>query len=427
MSFLDPELVLQPWFHPPPSHSQLYPLMLDGLHNPSSISSKYFAWAHLWLPIISKSRLESELTDPSASLPPEMQVLLFAMKLIMWRPSQEPSSRNGKTAEYRLIKQSFAAAEDSGDLNLRLLQALIIVATYELAHAIYPAAYFTVAQCVRYGTALQLHKQRRNEVMHLNLEDQEERKRVWWATIILDQICSHSMPISPDPRPDDLLPIHDRDWDNNSIDHARMYTVSSPASTNMGMFARLSQASYLMGRVFHHTDNPTGYSDFDQDEGIRLDKALRALLNLIYEEDATNFVQVCPQTAICFTALIKLHTKPGTPLKAAETLELLRAIADESTLNIVLFFRREPWSLEKSSPFLLHWTYGIAVTFLDIWKALGAGNSGVEEGENFMNADQLINEARQGFETMRRKLSLLGTQWCAADVYLRLLDIRMAA
>ena len=415
----------------------LPPAIHDSMHDLTLLTTRFFSWVHLWLPIIDKSSLQSQLAKQPLHLNQDVQILLFCMKLVMWAPGRDGTTRNPRTNEYHLAKQCCSAAEDAGMLTLQMLQAQILVSVYELAHGIYPAAYLTVGTCVRYGIALTLNKQRSTDVQGFTLADQEERRRVWWSSIILDRVISHSTPTGPDPQPSDLLPLHDREWDEGRL-NAQPSTVSAPSDVNMGMFARLSQAAYLMGRVVHHREHPTGDTSFDTDEAVRLDGALRALLNLTYEEGATRLMQICPQTAICFSALIKLHARPLRPQnetheldndyrhhnRIADTMRLLRAVADQSTLSTVLFFRREPWSIEKSSPFLLHWTYVIAVTYLDARNYLEqqAGSPDYYNGRE--DALALMHEADQGYETMRRKLALLGAQWCAADGYLQMLDVR---
>lgn len=57
-------------------------------------------------------------------------------------------------------------------------------------------------------------------------------------------------------------------------------------------------------------------------------------------------------------------------MSAIQTLKFLRPNGNESCTSTSLFFRREPWSIEKVLLLLLHWTYLIAVTFLRISESL---------------------------------------------------------
>jgi hypothetical protein len=203
----------------------------------------------------------------------------------------------------------------------------------------------------------------------------------------------------------------------------------------MGMLARLSQAAYLLGRVIRYQNCPPSDPQFNLDEKWQLERSIRALLHLTYEEGSTYFVAICPQIAMCFNALIILHgsdrllpSTPGPPStitsaqleKLSETLTILRPLARESYLNVSMFFRRQPWSMEKSSPLLIQWVYRTAVTLFRIHRYLDLTNfPGGTAAGNFATLDDNHSkmEAIEGFETMRHKLSLLGTQWCAASTF----------
>ena len=438
MYFLDREVFDHSKIQIPQAEVQLSQHVLEAFEDADAISTSFFSWVHLWMPIIQISKWKTQLTGPLVRPRTDVKILLVAMKLVLWTPGPSPELREPRRQEYFTLKSVFLEAEMVGMLSLELLQALILLAIYEYSHAIYPAAYISVGACVRYGLALGIDKQRQVEIERekFDLEEQEERRRVWWSVVILDRLISRS-PTAPEPRPDDLLPVHDQAWDDGKIEPSRIYPVSSPASTNMGMLARLAQSAFLLGRVYRWQISPTGDAQFDADEKGQLDRALRALLTLTYEEGATRFMPICPQTALCFSALVILHSPPGSvdiPMSTPsyqrssvimEILTLLKPIAQESKMSTVLFFRRTPWSIEKSSPLLIHWTYLIATTFMKIKLRLQMieqqpGSRGFANGQR---AD-LLAEAEQGLSMMRKKLSLLGKQWMAADEHLRILEAR---
>ena len=457
--FLDHDVFLYHKLDLPTVNLTLGPIVLEAITSPLAVSAKYFDWVHLWMPMVSKNRWYTHHLNPLISPKSDVKVLLFCMKLVMWAPGAQLRDREPRTEYYPTAKQIFLEAEQRGAFSLQMLQAMLLLAIYEYSHAIYPGAYMTIAACARYGVALGIDKQRKEEIelSDFDLEQQEERRRVWWAIVVLDRMITRESPSSPEPRPDDLLPVHDQAWDDGIIDEGRIYPVSSPTSTNMGMLARLSQAAHLLGRVLRHKKYPTDDAQFNLQEQTQLNRALRALINLTYAEGATRFMPICPQTAICFSALIILNSNTSsaapsktTPHQArlispysawekqvedqdvdaiAETLEFLRPIAEESAVSTALFFRRQPWSIEKASPLLLHWTYLIAVTFLRVRRLLIISARG-QTGRSLLQpgyqdtADDMVQQATRGFEAMRQKLSLLGHQWCAADTYLRILEAR---
>lgn len=99
---------------------------------------------------------------------------------------------SGSTPEpeqtYQLAKRSYSESITTGLLTIETLQAGVLLALYEIGHAIYPAAYLSVGACARHGTALDLDKSiSRSESLHLPWRDIEERRRVWWSILILDR------------------------------------------------------------------------------------------------------------------------------------------------------------------------------------------------------------------------------------------------
>jgi hypothetical protein len=70
----------------------------------------------------------------------------------------------------------------------------------------------------------------------------------------------------------------------------------------MGMLARMSQATFLLGRVLRFQARSSEGEDEElrQSERLQLDKTLRALLNLVYIEGSVKRIAVCAQSSICY-------------------------------------------------------------------------------------------------------------------------------
>lgn len=116
-----------------------------------------------------------------------MALLFLAMKL----STVELPEASPHTPLYRHIKTFYAEVEAQNGFSIQLIQAAILTALYELGHAIYPAAYLTIGHCARLGQAMGLHA-RISEVPSMlqkstTWTEQEERRRVWWAIVILDR------------------------------------------------------------------------------------------------------------------------------------------------------------------------------------------------------------------------------------------------
>lgn len=62
---------------------------------------------------------------------------------------------------YRTAKACFSYVEASNLFSIRLLQAALLIALYEIPNAIYPAAYLTVGHCARLGHAMGFQDRKR--------------------------------------------------------------------------------------------------------------------------------------------------------------------------------------------------------------------------------------------------------------------------
>jgi hypothetical protein len=86
---------------------------------------------------------------------------------------------------YHGMKELYHKADAAGCSTIRVIQAGIVVALYDLGHGIYPVAFITIATCIRYGSALGIDKLSAREAMGA---DREERIRLWWEILIINVI-----------------------------------------------------------------------------------------------------------------------------------------------------------------------------------------------------------------------------------------------
>lgn len=76
-------------------------------------------------------------------------------------------------------------------------------------------------------------------------------------------------------------------------------TASSPGDINMGRFARLAQATYLLDRVLGHIQDSEMSTEDRDEEAVYLDKALCALVAFTASETARRQIKLCSQAALC--------------------------------------------------------------------------------------------------------------------------------
>ncbi|MCJ1246722.1 hypothetical protein MMC30_003931 [Trapelia coarctata] len=436
--------------------------------DPRAVSARFFETVHVWMPLISKKRFYDYLMNPLSQLShprADLTILIFCMKLINWSPVKQTQDK-AKTPAYLAAKRILLAAELDGMLTLQILQASIIVLIYEVGHAIYPAAYMSVGSCAKYGLALGIDKQRAisSTASILDILEEEERRRAWWAIVVFDRFGSllfHRLKVilaeqektpivwkfvidmssffmlrlmlyntpekttksdsryvnlgcperplsTKDPDPSHLLPCDDADWEQGVVNHGKLFSVSQSADIRMGMFARLSQATCLLGHVFRHiTEKPTNAA-FHEEEKRQLDRTIRSLLNLSSFEGELAHTQICPQISICYSALHMLHDPARNrtdPNYVQHTLSLLRPVEIETSLYDDDFVCDAIKSVEHSSPLLLQWTYQAAIIYDRLIRVIG-------------------QQALGPMDNVKTKLRIMSRRWLAAEAYMQILEAR---
>lgn len=114
----------------------------------------YFATIHTWLPIVSKKRMNMGAALSQGG--PDLAMLFLAMKLAATSPTDVLAGGSQHMAIYRAAKRFMSLLEHSGATSVMVLQSMTLIAYFEYAHALYPAAWITVAACVRYADFLGL-------------------------------------------------------------------------------------------------------------------------------------------------------------------------------------------------------------------------------------------------------------------------------
>jgi len=113
---------------------------------------------------VSRLKINRYLDSLARGTQADMTLLLMAVRLL----SLSVSSASDQTLRhceslplYRRAKECYAALEMQGIITPVLLQGILLLAYWEVGHAVYPAAFLSVGLCARLGQALGIHKQRR--------------------------------------------------------------------------------------------------------------------------------------------------------------------------------------------------------------------------------------------------------------------------
>ncbi|KAL7814394.1 hypothetical protein V8C26DRAFT_403675 [Trichoderma gracile] len=381
------------------------------------IGRLFFHTIHTWFPIISRKRFYDELheTPDGSGVAADFGFLLLAMKLMTWRPPSlagdaPGEGSNARTATYRAAKQFFFELEAAGTVSLRVLQGLLLVALYEVGHAIYPAAFMSVAACVRYAHALGIQPGGMQRLkLPLTWVEEEERKRIWWAAFVLDRFVSLSCPGCPaavdEPSPQEVLPADDALWDEGEAEEAPSSPVlNSPVNHEFGRFALLTQAVVLLSKVLKlkATSQETSPKTL-KDEAQKLERTIKALLYFgQMEVKSRNGMPSFELHSVCTISLITLYTSANIPIDMPMRFnESLADLLNSSNYEHLVTAARR--GRDEITPFLVQLLYQTSVLLLKTEKPTN-GDWSDTRVDKLMSALQWLDKRWQLAGVFRQSL-----------------------
>ncbi|KAJ6013705.1 hypothetical protein N7540_008296 [Penicillium herquei] len=395
--FLDPGLLQHGLVETVRSTPPVPPHILHLLGDLDEIrftAERFFNHIHRWMPFISKKRFYDLHLLPSFHTRSDVVLLFVAMKLITTFPPTD--SQSHRTALYHAAKHFHLRTEEC--LSILVLQAGLLIALYELGHGIYPAAFLSIGACAS------------TQKKVLTLVEVEERRRVWWAIVVLDRFISIGCPGRPfataDPKLDDLLPSDDAAWDEGIVKPDRLSALSYPTTGNMSKFALVCQAARLLGQALHFLSH-----DPVSQDGVwqQLDRTLHSMLTAALNIDSPDYDQI----TFIYSALVALYT-PWLSSNANQKIDndyalraslTLQQITDRINANLIerqCFLGRNQ---EDISPWGLYFAYRVC----------GA----------HMRPDRSSDSADVS-KTLRETLQVIDMRWGVAGVYLQLLEAQEA-
>ncbi|KAI0881325.1 uncharacterized protein GGS22DRAFT_73651 [Annulohypoxylon maeteangense] len=318
MFFLDSEVCLQPL------SSELNQAMPSvSSHNiPAealAVYDKYFSTIHHWLPILSKKIARRYIGEDGLAPDSPSQLLFLCMKLVSEPPSSSVSPRTCMT--YARTLETLLKVENSCLPCLQLLQSIILIAIYEIGHAIYPAAYLRVGYASRLCIMMGFHDRKNaNQLFKdaVGWTGREEERRAWWAVFCLDRIMNQGtigmLMSTPEPSPGELLPCPEQSWNEGGIGfNEPLFAASFSSNTSLGSFANVCQAAHILSRALHHRNHLHDSNitlDFRISEAKQLHNILTSLsshLIDIHKESPSPTGPIIVAIALCFSARLILY------------------------------------------------------------------------------------------------------------------------
>ncbi|OKL61552.1 hypothetical protein UA08_03458 [Talaromyces atroroseus] len=266
------------------------------------ISARYFRGIHAFVPVVSHRRIHDQLVDFGTPPPAGFSILLLSMCLITYHPefaSPVPDPLDRETL-YIATKTLFAQVQVSFPPSLDLIQAGIILATYEYANGKLHDAFSSIGLCARMGYTARLHLAK--PVQDMNAEvyrKAQEDANTWWGIIPLVTSVSDS----------DLRLPTENDFPSQSKDTVLKLPfgfADSLITSNAGGFACIAQAAWLLDQVFKALDVTEVALRHTQLNG--LDHTLRTYLAVIMDQTGGKWNVYCAAIAIIIRALFILHS-----------------------------------------------------------------------------------------------------------------------
>ncbi|UKZ64000.1 uncharacterized protein TrAtP1_005222 [Trichoderma atroviride] len=370
----------------------------------------FFCYNYPWAPFICRRNFMERILNPLGGRRCENLLLIAAIKLITTEADNHASSTT-----YCSLKRAFLEVELSGSLTFRTLQALVLVAIYELGQAIYPSAYLTVGYCARYGIALGIDRTI-DSLYSSKLDDSEEERRTWWTIILLDRYLNVGCPeralLIEEPKNTSVLPMDDKLWEMGYPPPNPPLVISSPPTEAMGRFCLTVQAAYLLGKVLRYTSPQASEHRIMEHEARILDSTIAALTKVTLQESVKRGIKVCCPTTICHSARLILNQEMGWINRHDSIIETnivleaqITTAADMLTLSCYIL-RTGLSGNDDISPFCHDALYRSAIVYSQI----------VQKSDS--------EDAKNAIHDIKQSLRVNCHRWKAAATYLQLLDAR---
>ncbi|PWY96493.1 hypothetical protein BO94DRAFT_13350 [Aspergillus sclerotioniger CBS 115572] len=269
----------------------------------------YFDTVDRWLPILHKEAFMEGFRERPFT--PDF-LLLMSMCLIVQRPDKQSPEGSMFNDQYHAVKHYFCheIADNVNTPSIRLIQAGILLATYEYGHGMINAAYNTIYSCVSTSITLGLHRQEppRDIEMDPAWRQQTEGLRTWWAVVISERIFCLSSPTSgrmPITRvPNESTYLSDLNLCEGDSGEQDATIKETPPQAN---FYRQFQASILIRHVLELINDPPQAPEEIHSPVRVLDLQLRRAIEINLGAETSRLNSVIEALAMNRSSLVILH------------------------------------------------------------------------------------------------------------------------
>jgi len=167
--------------------SQVHDIFTASGKDAKTICQSYFTEFHPWLSFISEADFWRDFS--SAGSHPEFSTLLLSMYLMTHLPEQDFNHMESLDPVYSTAKNAWSCLQKYQEPSIVLIQAGLLIATYESGQALTEKSRTTMVACAEMGYKMRLHKSLRRNVED-DLCGQNELKaqrRLWWGIMGLER------------------------------------------------------------------------------------------------------------------------------------------------------------------------------------------------------------------------------------------------
>jgi hypothetical protein len=167
--------------------AQVHGIFTDSGKDVESICRSYFDNFHQWLPFISQHEFWRGFSSSGSC--PEFSTLLLSMYLITHVPSQECNIIDTLDPVYFIAKSAWSRLQKVKEPSIVLIQAGLLIATYENGQALAEKSRSTMAACAEMGYRMRLHKSLRKKAEGdpCGQIELEKQRRLWWGIVTLER------------------------------------------------------------------------------------------------------------------------------------------------------------------------------------------------------------------------------------------------
>jgi Fungal specific transcription factor domain len=170
-------------------HSQVYRIIRANRQYIDDITSRYFKGTQLWLPIISRKLFHDKFMNLQTLQTADFSMLLLSMALVSEYPCAKPEEKENCDLLYHATKSLYTHVQLFVPSSTHLIQAGLLISTYEHGHGMFESAYLSIGTCARMAFAAGLDRTTFEEELD-NTEAWstiEEQRNLWWGIVICDK------------------------------------------------------------------------------------------------------------------------------------------------------------------------------------------------------------------------------------------------